>query len=97
MLCLCGEGQEDLEIFAGIRVGEGRRATLSERWWPDGSMLIVSWQQRYRDLEGAFSNGTSCPLPSRRSDLCDFPTRVKSTSEFLLDNPYIGKCLYSFR
>lgn len=97
MLCLCGEGQEDWEIFAGIRVGEGSRATLSERWWPDGSMLIVSWQQRYRDLEGAFSNGTSCPLPSRRSDLCDFPTRVKSTSEFLLDNPYIGKCLYSFR
>lgn len=97
MLCLCGEGQEDWEIFAGIRVEEGRRATLSERWWPDGSMLIVSWQQRYRDLEGAFSNGTSCPLPSRRSDLCDFPTRVKSTSEFLLDNPYIGKCLYSFR
>jgi len=31
VLCLCGEGQEDWEIFAGIRVEEGRRATLSER------------------------------------------------------------------
>ena len=52
-----------------------------------GLMLTVSWQQSYGDLEGDFSNAKSCPLSSRRSDLCGFPTWVKLTSEFLLDNP----------
>ena len=52
-----------------------------------GPMLTVSWQQSCGDLEGDFSNAKSCPLASRRSDLCGFPTRVKLTSEFLLDNP----------
>ena len=50
------------------------------------AMLTVSWQQSYGDLEGDFSNAKSCPLSSWRSDLCGFPTWVKLTSEFLLDN-----------
>ena len=39
MLCLCGEEQEDWEIFARITLQrdlvriEGRRVTLKERWW----------------------------------------------------------------